>query len=146
MCARCPECPLSSKNGLTKSKFKNELHLITSNELNFPTQTEFANVAKHSFTQKDCEVMLKHIFKRLQCRPEKWRKVLKTLTLIETLVSRGSKKTMFEFKNKVFLLQNLNKFGFWEGSIDRGAQSGLRSKRLVPGLGRGDQRGRPDPV
>ena len=108
---------------MTKSKFKNSLHKITSNELNFPSQADFAEIAKHSFSRKDCEKLLKHIFKRLQCKPEKWRKILKTLTLVETLLVKGSKKVIFELKNKIFLIENLIKFGFFEGNNDRGVQS-----------------------
>jgi hypothetical protein len=108
---------------MTKSRFKNELHKITSNELNFPTQSEFLEIAKHSFSQKDCEKLLKHIFKRLQSKPDKWRKIVKTLTLVDTLIAKGSKKIIYEFKNKIFLIENLSKFGHFEGSIDRGVQS-----------------------
>ncbi len=121
--AKFPECQLTSKNSITKSKFKNDLHKVTSNELNFPTQAEFMEIVKHSFSRKDCEVLLKHVFKRLQCAPEKWRKVLKTLSLVEALVAKGSKKVIFELKNKIFLINNLGKFSFFENSIDRGLQS-----------------------
>ena len=134
---------LKSKNSITKSKFKNDLHRITSNELNFPTQAEFAEIAKHSFSRKDCEKLLKHIFKRLQCAPAKWRKIVKTLTLVEVLLSKGSKKVIFEFKTKVFLVENLNKFGYFDGSIDRGLQSRLNSSRNFEGISRSYQEGRP---
>ncbi len=126
---------LKRKNKMTKSKLKNDLHKITSNELNFPTQAEFAEIAKHSFSRKDCEKLLKHIFKRLQSKPDQWRKILKTLTLVDTLVTKGSKQVMFEFKNKIFLIENLINFTFIEGSIDRGLQSNIKSQRTFEGVG-----------
>ena len=72
-------------------------------------------------------MLLKHIFKRLQSPSKKWRKIVKTLGLVDVLLARGSKKSVFELKNKVFLVQNLASFSFVEGPIDRGAKSGLSS-------------------
>ena len=137
---------LKSKNSITKSKFKNELHKVTSNELNFPTQADFMEVVKHSFSRNDCEVLLKHVFKRLQSPAEKWRKVLKTLTLVEVLVAKGSKKVIFEFKNKIFLINNLGKFSHFENSIDRGHQSRLNSSRARQSSCRGHQECEPRPL
>ena len=73
--------------------------------------------------------MLKHVFKKLQGPYKKWRKILKTLILINMIVNNGSKKAVAQFKNKVFLIRNLFEFSYIEGSMDRGAKSMIISKR-----------------
>lgn len=143
---KSPECKFSSKNKLTKTKFQNELHRLTSDELSFPTQVDLADVARHSFIKQDCEVLLKHIFKRLQSPSKKWRKIVKTLSLIDVLLARGSKKSVFELKNKVFLVQNLSTFTFHDGPLDRGAKSELISPRPSQRPYRRHKSSRPKPL
>jgi hypothetical protein len=77
--------------------------------------------------------MLKHVFKKLQGPRKKWRKILKTLTLMRQVVMYGSKRAVEEFKKKTFLVRNLFEFTFVENSMDRGVKSELNSKGLVKG-------------
>ena len=71
--------------------------------------------------------MLKHVFKKLQGPYKKWRKILKTLILINVIVEKGSKRAIAQFQNKVFLIHNLFEFSYIEGSMDRGAKSKIMS-------------------
>ena len=59
------------KNKITKSKFQNKLHKVTSNEKKFPTQSRYNEVALHSFYEKDLAYLLKHLQKKLQSKPKK---------------------------------------------------------------------------
>lgn len=112
---------------MTKSDFKVLLHKATSNEKSFPEQAELNIVAKHTFYKKECEQLLKHVFKKLQGPYKKWRKILKTLYLMDIVLKRGSHKAVKEFKNKVFLVKNLYEFSYIEGTMDRGVKSKLNS-------------------
>lgn len=118
---------LSRKNSMTKSDFKVLLHKVTSNEKNFPEQAELNIVTKHSFYQRECDQLLKHIFKKLQGPYKKWRKILKTLYLMDAVLKRGSHRAVKEFKAKVFLVKNLYEFSFIEGTMDRGVKSEISS-------------------
>ena len=102
---------------------------MTSNEKNFPTEFELVLITRYSYRRFECEQITKHIFKKLQESYKKWRKILKTLTLLQIIVKKGSKRIMREIKNKVFLIKQLRDFSFMEGSMDRGIKSILISKR-----------------
>lgn len=126
-----------SKNSMIMSDFKVLLHKVTSNEKSFPEQAELNIVAKHSFYKKENEQMVKHVFKKLQGPYKKWRKILKTLYLMDAVMKKGSRSAVREFKNKVFLVKNLFEFSYIEGTMDRGIKSKLNSKRAGEGACRG---------
>ena len=108
---------------MTKSDFKVLLHKVTSNEKNFPEQSDLHIIAKYTFYQNECDQMLKHVFKKLQGPYKKWRKILKTLALMDTVLKKGSHRAVKEFKSKVFLVKNLFEFSYIEGTMDRGVKS-----------------------
>lgn len=126
-----PNCGLTSKNLFTKSRFKRELHALTSNADGFPPQAELLKIAAASFDSNKCEVILKHVFKKLQEEPAKFRKIEKALNLVAVLLDRGSKKVVFELKNKLFLVKNLAEFTF----IQKKQNVGLKSELSSPGKG-----------
>ena len=112
---------------MTKSDFKLILHKATSNEKSFPEQSDLNIIAKYTFYQNECDQMLKHVFKKLQGPYKKWRKILKTLTLVETILKKGSHRAVKGLKNKVFLVKNLFEFSYIEGTMDRGIKSDIIS-------------------
>lgn len=124
-------CRLNSKNLFTKSKFKRDLHAVTSNEEKYPAQSELLRIAEASFNAKKSEVINKHINKKLQEVPSKYRKIEKTLSLIEVLLEHGSRKCVFEIQNKLFLIKNLENFQYVKDKKNLGAKSEL----ISPGSG-----------
>ena len=90
--------------------------------------SDYIKIAEASFHAKKCEIILKHIIKKLQEGPSKYRKIEKTMNLMEVLLECGSKKIVFELKNKVFLVSNLLSFEFSENKVNHGSKSGLRSQ------------------
>ncbi len=93
-------------------------------------------MAQASFVPKKADIILKHVFKKLQEEPAKYRKIEKALDLAAVLVEQGSKKVVFELKNKVFLVANLTEFSF----IQKKRNVGLQSQLISPGQG-GSPRG-----
>lgn len=118
-----PECFLNRKNKLTKSSYEIDLHRATSNELNFPTQTELLDLATKTSIKENCDSALKHFFKKLQTPKEKWRKLLKTINLLEIMIVKGNRRITLELQSKIFLVQNLTSFMYREKSMDVGQQS-----------------------
>lgn len=108
---------------MTKTDFEIELHLATSNELNFPTQTTLRKIAEQTRQKINCDSAIKHLMKKLQTPKQKWRKILKTLNLIEEIVKTGAKRISLELFSKSFLIQNLAKFTYRENSVDVGVES-----------------------
>lgn len=72
----------------------------------------------------DLEVITNHISKKLQCRKEKWRKILKTLFLIEHVLKTGSNNFVDSMRGMTYQLRNLNSFSYIdENRNDKGETS-----------------------
>lgn len=84
---------------------------------------------RFTFYQNDCDHFLKHVFKKLQGPAQKWRKILKTLYLMDVVIKKGSLRAVKEFKAKVFLVKNLFEFSYIEGTMNNGSTSKLKSSR-----------------
>jgi hypothetical protein len=61
--------------------------------------------------------------KKLSCRPEKWRKILKCLFLIEHILRTGNLKFAEHLKEDEYKIKNLFNFSFMEGQHDKGETS-----------------------
>ena len=95
---------------------------MTSNSKKFPTTSELIIIAKQSQSKKECRDLLKHVFKKLQEKAKKWRKIIKTLNLIKVILTHGSLDCVTEIKKNLFLISELQNFSFMEGSMDRGVK------------------------
>ena len=116
---------------MTKSKLRQELHVATSDDPTFLSKTELRGFAECSFDREDCTAILKHVYARLQLPASKWRKVLKSLNIIEVLMEYGSRPCVKDIKEKIYLIQKLTDFQAIRGNIDVGAQSDLISPRPI---------------
>ena len=56
---------LIRKNKFTKSNFKIRLHNLTSNSKKFPSKEQQVEIIKASFYKNECDLIAKHIFKKL---------------------------------------------------------------------------------
>lgn len=59
-------------------------------------------------------------------RPAAWRVIFKGLTLLEHLVKNGSERCVDDARNHSHLLRSMDRFNYYEGTVDRG--SGVREK------------------
>jgi epsin len=64
-------------------------------------------------------------------RPSAWRVVFKGLTLLEHLVKNGSERCVDDARNHSHVLRNLNRFNYYEGTVDRGVGVREKSKQLI---------------
>ena len=64
-------------------------------------------------------------------RPAAWRVIFKGLTLLEHLVKSGSERCVDDARNHSHLLRNLDKFNYYDGTVDRGVGVREKSKQVV---------------
>ena len=58
------------------------------------------------------------------CRPEKWRKILKDLFLIEHILRTGNPRFVDDLKDEIYKLKNLHNFSYYdESKADKGETS-----------------------
>ncbi|EJK62096.1 hypothetical protein THAOC_17307, partial [Thalassiosira oceanica] len=68
-------------------------------------------------------------------RPSAWRVIFKGLTLLEHLVKNGSERCVDDARNHSHLLRNMEKFNYYEGTVDRGVGVREKSRQIVEMLG-----------
>jgi hypothetical protein len=64
-------------------------------------------------------------------RPSAWRVIFKGLTLLEHLLKNGSERCVDDARNHSHLLRNLDRFNYYEGTVDRGVGVREKSKQVV---------------
>lgn len=88
-------------------------------------------IADHTYSFGDFTEVMKHIWKRLSSERKNWRRILKTLSLIEYLIKNGSPRCIQEFKDEIYQIRTLQDFSHYEDGQDRGAAIREVSKRVV---------------
>ena len=66
-----------------------------------------------------------HCLKKLSCRAEKWRKILKDLFLIEHILRTGNPRFADDLKDEIYKLKNLSNFTYYDDRADKGETSKL---------------------
>jgi len=90
------------KDKVTKTAFERLLSEATSNE-NWPvSNTTLQEIADHTYNHTDFITIMKHIWKKLSATKKKWRKIMKTLNLIEYLLKNASPKVIGEIKDELY--------------------------------------------
>lgn len=121
---------LKLKDKLAKNPLEKALEEATSNE-NWNASTKVLNeIADHTYNFSDFTQIMQHIWSRLSSQKKKWRKILKTLNLIEHLVKNGSPRCIQEFRDEIYQIRSLQDFSLHEDGADRGAAIREMSKRL----------------
>jgi epsin len=88
-------------------------------------------IADHTYSFGDFTEVMKHIWKRLSSERKNWRRILKTLSLIEYLIKNGSPRCIQEFRDEIYQIRTLQDFSHYEDGQDRGAAIREVSKRVV---------------
>ena len=63
--------------------------------------------------------------KKLGCRSEKWRKILKDLFLIEHILRTGNPRFADDMRDEIYKIKNLFNFSYFEDTHDKGETSKL---------------------
>lgn len=108
---------------MIKPDFEVLLHKLTSNEDKLPSNKEYDKAVAYSFYRPECKQLVKHILKRLQSPPKKYKKIIKTLYLILVLLEKGSRHAVSEIQSNISLVENLIMFSYKSGTKDKGYKS-----------------------
>lgn len=74
---------------------------------------------------------MKYIWKCLNSDNKDWRRVLKTIGLIEYLIKNGAPRCIGEFKDEIFKIRTFNDFYILESGADRGASIREKTKTVI---------------
>eukprot|EP00331_Platyophrya_macrostoma_P026698 CAMPEP_0176442252 /NCGR_PEP_ID=MMETSP0127-20121128/21698_1 /TAXON_ID=938130 /ORGANISM="Platyophrya macrostoma, Strain WH" /LENGTH=273 /DNA_ID=CAMNT_0017827217 /DNA_START=56 /DNA_END=875 /DNA_ORIENTATION=+ len=121
---------ISLKDKYTKTQLERDLTEATSSEnWNAPTKV-LQNIAEHSYNFDDFATTVKHIWAKLNSDRTKWRRILKTMTLIEYLLKNGSPKAVQEFKDEIYQIRAFQNYSHYEEAIEEELQSKRKRKKF----------------
>ncbi|CAD8167367.1 unnamed protein product [Paramecium octaurelia] len=119
------------KDKLTKSPLEQTLSEATSNE-NWNTPTKLLQeVAEASYGYTSCDTIMKFIWKRLDSDNREWRRILKTLNMIEYLTKNGAPRCVGEFRDNIYKIRSFSDFFLVEQGSDKGLSIRDKTKQLV---------------
>lgn len=99
------------------------MHRLTSNEDRLPSNKEYDKAVAYSFYKPECTQLIKHIVKRLQAPPKKYKKIIKTLYLVLVVLEKGSRQAVSDMQRNVALVENLTMFSYTSANKDKGYKS-----------------------
>lgn len=68
-----------------------------------------------NYSSTSCDLIMKFIWKRLDSDNKEWRRILKTLHLIEYLTKNGAPRCVGEFRDAIFKVRSFSDFFLVEG-------------------------------
>lgn len=112
--------------------FEKELKQATSNKDASVPHKIFMDISSHSSNYKDLDKIVKRIWRVLDAgNKRKWRKIGKTLNLVDHLLKYGSFQCVEEFRDKKDKIVNFQQFYYFEGGSDRGFAIREQSDKIV---------------
>ena len=80
----------------------------TSNEPWHISNTKMQVLADHTHNWDDYQVIMKHLWKMLQCKPKEWRRVSKCLGVMDYLVKNGAPRVIQDMKDDLYKIRQLD--------------------------------------
>lgn len=112
------------KDNLTKTELERKLKEATRDEQCHANMALLNELSARTEKRLDFPIIYQHCSKKLDCRPEKWRKILKALFLIEHILRTGSTAFFEAIKDDKYKLKNLHNFSYIaENGTDKGETS-----------------------
>ena len=111
------------KDNLTKTDLEKKLKEATSNEHCHANVSLLNEISMRTQYRVDYNTILFHCLKKLSCRAEKWRKILKDLFLIEHILRTGNPRFADDLKDEIYKLKNLSNFTYYDDRADKGETS-----------------------
>ncbi|KAK1745197.1 epsin family protein [Skeletonema marinoi] len=93
-------------------------------------------IAQDTFDYERFLIVTKLMWEAIETpRPAAWRVIFKGLTLLEHLVKNGSERCVDDARNHSHLLRSMDRFNYYEGTVDRGQGVREKAKQVTDILG-----------
>jgi len=100
------------------------------------SSTLMNEIAQDTFDYERFLIVTKLMWEAIETpRPSAWRVIFKGLTLLEHLVKNGSERCVDDARNHSHLLRSMDRFNYYEGTVDRGQGVREKAKQITDILG-----------
>ena len=113
------------KGKMSQAELEKKLAEATVNETGFASISLLNEIASRSDDSEGSKIISKYCIKILGLKPKFWKKILRSLSLIEHVLKTGSQNFVDEIKEERDRLRELFEFKYEEDDKDRGEPSKL---------------------
>jgi len=107
-----------------------QLKDATSNQKWGCATSVLAEIARASMDYNDYFLIMKTIWDGTSDKPARWRRVLKSLALLEYLIKNGTERVIDETREKLYQIRSLADFHYTEDGVDKGGAIRTSSKQI----------------
>ena len=111
------------KDKVSQVDLEKKLAEATTNEMAFASISLLNEISSRSDDSEDCKIIVKFCLKILGLKPKFWKRILKTLNLIEHVVKTGSQNFVDQIKDERDRLRDLYNFSYEEDDKEKGDKS-----------------------
>ncbi len=126
------------KDNIMMNDLEKKLKEATSNEHCHANVSLLNEISQKTQNFEDFRVIYDYCMKTLTSNSDQWRRILKTLFLIEHILRTGNLRFAEELKDESYRIKNLTGFSYYDGGADKGETSkfifylyNLYSKRKI---------------
>ena len=111
------------KDKVSQVDLEKKLAEATTNEMAFASISLLNEISSRSDDSEECKIIVKFCLKILGLKPKFWKRILKTLNLIEHVVKTGSQNFVDQIKDERDRLRDLYNFSYEEDDKEKGDKS-----------------------
>ncbi len=124
------------KKGLSKVKdtmsqvdLLSKISEATANESGFANISLLNEISSRADNPEDCKLIVRTCIKLLSLKPKMWKRILRSLALIEHIIKTGSEAFVDSIKDERASIRELDEFSYDDDGKDRG--EGSKYKKLL---------------
>jgi epsin len=101
-------------------EYKKIMKESTSNENWNVSNSKLQVLADHTYNWEDYNVIMKHLWAKLQSKPKEYRRIFKALAVMDYLVKNGAPRVVQDIKDDLYKIRTFKDFSYTENGTDHG--------------------------
>jgi epsin len=111
------------KGTMTQVDLLTKLNEATANSTGLASISLLNEISSRTDNSEECSQISKHCLKVLTLKPKMWKRILRSLALIDHIIKTGSQNFIDQIKDERDKLRDLYEFTYEEDDKDRGEAS-----------------------
>jgi len=113
------------KGKMNKAELEKKINEATVNQAGFASISLLNEISSRTDDVEECKIVSKQCIKLLTLKPKMWKRILRSLALIEHILKTGSQNFVDQIKDERDRIKDLFDFKYEEEDKDRGEPSKL---------------------
>ena len=111
------------KGKMTQAELEKKINEATINETGFPSISLLNEISLRTDDTEECKIISKNCIRILGLKPKMWKRILRSLALIEHILKTGNQNFVEQIKDERDRIKDLFEFKYEEEDKDRGEPS-----------------------